>query len=393
MKMMLFYELKKMFNLKKIIICGTSMIALCAIIFFGRASSLNLFENLPDIKQKLNIFSGEITSENMKPILQRYEEIINDPNHYTEVDGERIFTPSAEIRTEMDKFEYILFLHNSINSWPQRMIDRLQENLTDPGITPAQELLIKQNIEMLSKKGNLIVGYNLFYDYYNSFLKNFAPFLLGFLMLFFLAPVFSNEYATKMDGLILSSKHGKKGVIIAKFFAAFIGINAFFILVFGTYILIAGIAVGFSGGQTSFTTTLHDAFQYVNSPYNFTMFQFLLFSLAVSWGACIGFGVFILFISSKIRNTMTVSAISLPVFILPLFFYAVDNSRDEFTGIINFSYGRIMQVAPLIDRFNGFVLLGNVIMLKDVLLILLSVTTGMLAFFTYRSWKKREVAN
>ena len=392
MKMMLFYELKKMFSFKKTLICAISVILLCVIIFLGIASSHNLFEHLPEIKQKLNASAGEMTSEHIKPILQRYEEIINDSDNYTEVDGEQTFTPSAEIRAEMDSFESALHM-NTINDFPQRLIKNLQEELAKPNISHNKALLIKRNIEMLSKKGNLIIGYNLFYDYYNSFVKNFAPFLLGFLILFFIAPIFSNEYTTKMDGLILSSKRGKRGVIIAKFTTALIGTTALFALVIGTYILVCGLVFGFSGGETSLTTMYYDVFQYLESPYNLTMFQFLMLSLGLSWTACIGFGVFTLFISSKIRNTMTVSAISLIVFYLPLFFYAVNNGREGLTGIINFTYGRIMQVAPLIDRFDGFVFFGNVIMLKEVLLFLLTVITAVLGFFAYCSFKRRQVTN
>ena len=392
MKMMLFYELKKMFSFKKTLICVLSVIALSIIIFLGTASSHNLFQTLPEIKQKLNASAGEMTSEHIKPILQRYEEIINDPNNYTEIDGEQTFTPSDEIKAEMNSFESILHT-NTVNDWPQRMIKNLQEELAEPNISHDEELLIKRNIEMFSKKGNLIIGYNLFYDYYNSFVKNFAPYLLGFLILFFIAPIFSNEYTTKMDGLILSSKRGKRGVIIAKFTAALIGITTLFTFVIGLYILICGTVFGFSGGETSLTTMYYDIFQYLDSPYNLTMFQFLLLSLGTSWAACIGFGVFTLFISSKIRNTMTVSAISLIVFYLPLFFYSVTNGREGLTGIINFTYGRIMQVAPLIDRFNGYVLFGNVIMLKEVLLFLLTVITAVLGFFAYRSFKMRQVTN
>ena len=390
MKTMIFYELKKMFSFRKTLVCAAAAAAVCAIVFFGLASSNSLFENLSDIKQELNA-AGEI-NERAENVRKRYEEIISDPNNYIEEDGEMIFAPSAEIIKEMENFEEILY-KDTISNYPQRIIWNLQEDLKGSDISGNEELLIKQNIEMVSRRGSMIAGYNLFYDYYNSFVKYYAPLLLGFLILFFTAPVFSNEYTVKTDGLILSSKRGKRGVIIAKFAAALIGVTLMYILVMGVYILISGSVLGFSGGQTSLTATYYDVYQYIETPYNYTMFQFLMLSLASAWAACIGFGIFTLFISSVIRNTLAVSAVSSAVFYLPLFYCSAAGRRESLTGVINFSYGRIMQTAPLIDFFDGFVLFGNVIMIKEAALFMLAAVSLILGFSAYRSFRHRQAAN
>ena len=392
MKMLIYYELKKMFSFRKTLICTVTAAAACAAIFFGLASSNRLSENLSDIKQELSASAGKMTDERMENAAKRYEEIINDPNNYKEENGEQIFDPPAEIRAEMNSFESILH-KNTINKYPERIIWNLQEEAAGSDVSAGRKILIKQNIEMVSRKGSLVYGYNLFYDYYNSFVKGYAPGLLGFFILFFTAPVFSNEYAVRMDGLILSSRHGKRGIIIAKFAAVLIGITAVFALVTGIYILTAGAVLGFSGGETSLTAMYYDVHQYIESPYNFTMSQFLLLSLGVSWAACIGFGVFIMFVSSKLRNPLAVSAAGFIVFYLPLIFCAAAAKRENLTGVINFAYGRIMQTAPLIDIFDGFVIFGKVIMVKDAALFLLASVTVLLALLTYRSFRRQQAAN
>jgi ABC-type transport system involved in multi-copper enzyme maturation permease subunit len=393
MKMMLFYELKKIFSLKKTLTCIIAVILLCSAIFWSIALDYNVFETLPETKKFLDGFVGEMsTAKENSAAWLRNEEIRNDPDNFKEISGKRVFSPSSEIIEELNEIENVLHMY-IVNEWPQRIIEGLREELAAPNITDNKELLLKREIDMWSEKSNMVVGDNVFYTFYNSFIKYYASFLLGFLILFFIAPVFSSEYSTRMDSLILSSKHGKRGVIIAKFIASLISVVALFAFLVGTFCLMCGAFFGFSGGETSLRAMAYDIFQYLNSPYDFTMLQFLLLSLGISLFACIGFGVFTLFISSKVRNSLTVLAIGVVLFHVPLFYYTVMNPHGSITGTANFAYGQIMRVAPLIDHFDGFVLFGNVVMLKEVLLFLLAVVTVAFGYFAYRSFKRHQPAN
>jgi ABC-type transport system involved in multi-copper enzyme maturation permease subunit len=395
MKSIFLFELKKIFGLKKTVVCAGIVVLLLCGTFFGRAIANRLFENLPDIKDMLTYASGEVTSDRFAEDERRFQELVNNPDSFpaggesTNSEYEGIFDGGSTHQEELEILESVLFIKN-INESPQIQISDLERELFYPATSQERALLIQKNIDMLSQKGNLVIGYNLFYDYYNNFLMNLFPYIIGFLIIFFVAPVFAGEYSTKMDSLILSSKRGKRGVIAAKFFSSILAVTLIYIFVMGFYILLCGSILGFSGGESSFVTMYYDIFQYIVSPYSFTMLQFLLTSLAISCAACIGFTIFALLVSAKSRNILAVSAVCLIVFHAPLLMTTFNAS---FPPIVNVIYGRMAQAISILDSFNGFVVLGNVIMLKEISFLFMAVTSVLFGLWAWRSFKRRQAVN
>ena len=390
MKTILFYELSKMLGIKKALICVSVVITLCIIIFFSRAIiNYNLFSYLTEVKMILTQTAGTLTPEQYSDAEERYNEIINNNENYIETDGIRKM--KSDMQYEVEVLERIRYQNKLIEI--SRDSSALQNQLNNADITRNRQILVQHYLDMFSSKKDLVFGYNLFYDFYDSFMRNFAPFILGFLIIFTISPLFSTEYSTKMDSLILSSKHGKRKVILSKFIAAWIGTTVIFVLVMGTYICLCGLVFGFSGGKTSLALMYYNTFQYMWSPYDLTMSQFFLISLLISYFACIGLAAFVLFISSKSRNSLIVYTWGLGIYFIPLFFYAVDNGREYFGGIIDFSYSRIMQVTPLFDKFQGYIIFGHVVMIKEILLVLLTFATIIFSILAFHSFKHRQAVN
>jgi ABC-type transport system involved in multi-copper enzyme maturation permease subunit len=390
MRSLVFFELKKIFGVRKVSVCAVIVLVLLGVSFFGRAAANDLFEELPGIRQTLDAH-GELRSEQFAEAERRYEEILNDPNSYDDSGGERVMRP--EVATEFAALEPILFLRN-MNAMSQREIAGLERELASPETSPDRALLIQKHIDMLSEKGSLVRGYNLFYDYYNGFLTGLYPYLIGFLILLLIAPVFTGEYSSRMDGLTLSSKRGKRGLIGAKLLAAAVSVTAIYAFVMGLYILLCGAILGFSGGETSLATMYSDAFQYLSSPYDLTMFQFLVVSLGISYLACLGFAAFTLFVSSRSANVLTVFAVCAVVFYVPLLASVLGGSFGVgFSPIASILYGPLVKVTPLLEKFNGFVVLGNVITLRDLSLTVLLVTSALFGFLTWYSFRRCQVVN
>lgn len=241
---------------------------------------------------------------------------------------------------------------------------------------------------MLNEKGPIYGGYNTFYDLYEVFKKNLAPLLLGFLIIFLTAPIFSTEYSMRMDGLILSSRHGKRKVIFAKFLATCITVTAVFILTTGCYALLSGALVGFEGGNTSIR-----ALHLVGWPYDFTALQYWLISLGIAYLACIGLTALMLVLSSVSRSSTVVAAIGLVIFYVPLFIGFVSDGNSKQSGFLNLTYSRIMQVTPLFDRFTGYVVFDHVIMLKEIALTFMILITAIFGVLAFYSFKRRQVKN
>lgn len=387
MKDLITYELKKIFERKKTIVFSIVTIIICVGIFLGRAYSMNTFNNLDKIKKSSYILVGEITPENIEPIEKLYDEFMNNPENFIEVGPGEEKQMKPDVRAEFDLLEHCLSMNN-FDALQKADINELESILKQSNLKPNEKISLEKNIEMLREKGNLNIGYNLFYDF-SEYFTTMSPSILGFLIIFFLSPVFSNEYATNMDALILSSKNGKKKIIISKMIASLIAVTCIFIIVIGTYNLANAFVFGIDGGATSFTALLYDPFIYMNSPYNFTMLQYFLVSLLTSYLGCLGLGVFTLFISSKITNQLLATMINMAIFFIPLIMVGFLG----YDSIFKFTYVGIMQARSLFYSFSTFSILGHIVMTKDIVIFLLVVSTSILGYLSFNSFRKHQVSN
>ncbi|MGL5694491.1 MAG: ABC transporter permease, partial [Peptostreptococcaceae bacterium] len=307
------FELKKICDIKNIIIISIMSMVLSASIFFARAYSMNTFNRLDNIKQSCEVLVGEITEEKVNPIQALHEEIVKNKKNYIVVNDE--VEMKADVRKKFNLLENALAFNN-LNELQKDKIKELEKELSNT-LDSSERLLIQKNIDMLKEKGNMIIGYNLFYDFTNFFVSNLAPIILGFLIILSLAPVFSREYGTNMDALILSSKKGKKDVIFAKFIASFMMVTFIFVIVLGSYYLVSALVLGINGGETSLTSMIYNPFIYIDSPYNFNMREYLIISTLVSYIGCLCLGGLTILVSSKVKNQLLVVMIVMSIFYVP----------------------------------------------------------------------------
>lgn len=388
MKTIISFELKKIFGNRKSIVC-IILLLLSSIGFFALdCYDHQTLSRLEYIKETTTYYTGQIEPERIAPIVQARSEIVDNPANWQISGDSKILNP--ELRQELDLLEYTLSM-NQLNDYRHEYIRQLQAELSST-TSNDERLLLEKEIALFQENPDLSVGYNLFFDYYVRFLNNFAIIILGFLIILLLTPLFNMEYSTHMDGLILSSKKGKRALIYGKLCTALITITIVHVLVIGLYSLLCGAFWGFDGGGTSLSAMFYDPFQYILSPYGLTMGQFYLISVAISFCACIGIGAFTILLSSKIRNPVLCMSIVLTAFFVPVLIYALSGT-NEIQNIINYSYGRIMQVAPLFCRYRGMVVFGKAVSEKDLALVLLGVTTAIFTWLSFRTFKKHEVEN
>ena len=384
MKTMLFYELKKILTMPKAAVTGAAILIFCCVTVFVNCGYYIGRDHAAEVME-YSAAAGELTEE--KAVLYRQkaqeeeEKMRENPDNW--IDGHFFPKDSGQYHVY-----YKVVALADIADQEKNMIAELETTLSDPEMTENEKILIRKNIEMLNEKGPIYGGYNKFYDLYEVFKKNLAPLLLGFLIIFLTAPIFSTEYSMRMDGLILSSKHGKRKVILAKLLAACITVTTVFILTIGCYALLSGAILGFEGGNTSIR-----ALHLLGWPYDFTALQYWMISLGIAYLACIGVTTLMLFLSSVSRSSTVAAAIGLAAFYVPLFIGFVNDSNSKQTVFLNLAYSRIIQVTPLFERFTGYVIFDHVIMLKEIALtfsILLTAIFGVLAFYFF---KRRQVKN
>lgn len=346
---------------------------------------MNTFNRLDDIKQSCEVLVGEITKEKVKPIKLLHEQIVENKDNYVVINDE--IEMKAKVKKEFDLLENALAFNN-LNELQKSNIKELETSLSSI-LDSNEKLLIQKNIEMLKEKGNIIIGYNLFYDFTNFFVSNVAPIILGFFIILSLAPIFSKEYETNMDALILSSKKGKKDVVFAKFIASFIVVTCIFVIVMGSYYLVSALALGVYGGDTSLTSMIYNPFIYIDSPYKLNMKEYLVISTLMSYIGCLCLGALTILISSRVKNQIMVVMIVMSIFYMPLLLMNILGNE----GIMNFTYLSFMQVEPLFDKFSAIVLLNNVVMIKDIILALFIVLSSIMIIVSFNIFRKHQVSN
>ena len=154
-----------------------------------------------------------------------------------------------------------------------------------------------------------------------------------------LAPVFSFEYQSGADAVVLATKHGRTRLVAAKVLAALVYATAYFA---ACTAIVVGVSLAFYGAD-GFGISIQSIA--LSSPYPLTAGQAALLSIGLMYAACLGFACLTLALSSRIRST-------LPVFV-------ADVVLVLFTGLIP-SAGvgaleRALALFPL--NFSNFTML------------------------------------
>ena len=115
-----------------------------------------------------------------------------------------------------------------------------------------------------------------------------------------LAPVFSFEYQSGADAVVLSTRNGRSRLVAAKVLASLAYATVYFMLAAG---IICAFSLVFHGAD-GFDVSVQSSS--LLSPYPLTMGQAALISVGLMLVACLGFACLTLLISSRTRSTLSV---------------------------------------------------------------------------------------
>ena len=334
MKEMIFFELKKLVNLRKIMVLGSVLLLLC-IGSFGIILAMGDWKGAAEM---LTRYSGSVE---------------NNP----QIEEDR---KSNDARLA----EYA--------SWLVRCDEVRKTNLAEMGF----------------EAETLVVGDTIFYGFMEEFIANYVPFILGFVIALLIAPVFALEYGNRTVGFLLSAKNGKRKLIFAKFISAMMVVLAVYSFVIGVFAIISLCVFGPGDGNASFIFTADYVYNYFSSPFNFTVWQYMLVMLFVSLLGCIGFGIFTLFVSAKCKSPLVASMISLMVVYVPLLaFKSLGQNEGIVPNILRLFHGAVMGVRTLFSDYFP-VQVGTVTFtmpaISITLLCISSLIWGISAFCGFR---------
>ncbi len=197
-----------------------------------------------------------------------------------------------------------------------------------------------------------------------------------------LASVFAGEYQNGTDKILLTTKYGKSKGVTAKIIASYI----FATLVFTIYLIFAigtiFLMFGTDGGN------LPIQLSNILSPYALTFFQSLLYNIVISYTVLFGMVGLTLFLSSKLKNPMTVLVIDIAIIMLPVFL-----SIKSAFGILN----KILFLMPYNAIYSNFsqmvsYKLGNIVIDLPMMTIITYIFMMVIALIcAKKTYSKHQV--
>ena len=227
-------------------------------------------------------------------------------------------------------------------------------------------------------------GWQEIIDFFNTL----GLIFMGGLILLSLSPVFSEEYSTNMDSLILSSKHGKRKLVTAKLIASTITVLSFIVFFAAVNVATNGFILGLGGSSSR----LQELVKYFASPFNLTLGDYFLVQLIVHILGSAAFGLFVLLISVFSRSPLIPFFIGGSVYGIPIFLNSVLRLEGAWVrALVEFSYTQSIKVEDLFLNFRAFNVFGFPVLYIYVLgAFILSISIAVLIGI-YQGFRSRQV--
>jgi hypothetical protein len=207
--------------------------------------------------------------------------------------------------------------------------------------------------------------------------------MAAFVMAICIAPIFSGEYASGADQLILASKHGKNMLIVAKLFTGFTIASAICLALTATNYILTILTFGSDGLNSQLQL------YYPMSPYPLTMGQTaMLFSVCVFF-ACLMTAAITMLLSAKFKSAYGVIILISLILIVPMFIN-VSYDRIWLYNILHLLPSDMMEFGSVTSPIQYE--LSGVIVKPYILLPLFAAAVSILITpFAYRSFKTHQI--
>lgn len=205
-----------------------------------------------------------------------------------------------------------------------------------------------------------------------------------------ISPIFSEEYSTGVDALILSSKKGKKQIVRAKLLATLV-----FIIGIATIAGILHTMLGISIlGNGNWNNPIQINGSYSDVGYALSMLSYFAIQFLTNLAADIALGSFILVLSAKTKNLL------IPAF-TGIVSVLIINGIEAFKGILpqwiknvlDFYYIRYIYSDHLYENLKTFNILGHPILYPYLAFLVMLIGSISCVLMTKRLFIKHSVSN
>ncbi|MEO3946458.1 hypothetical protein [Gorillibacterium sp. CAU 1737] len=413
------------FELRKLIRRKTALIGLLGLLLVGFLSILvpAFMEESYDSNGEVKGFaaisldkhyaqahSGELTPALLKEVITRYQEIRNNPAYIGVFDGDagkKSLTNEGFYATYPDDFvmDFIRSGYSPATGYDYYIIDQLAPSDAEH-FYERRDARVESYLTMDYTYGNYSEKDKAFFkamnaristpmklEYtngWNAILQGSGSYFLvaAFVLSVCAAPVFSSEYQTGADSIVLSTRHGRGKVIHAKLRASLLFSSGMFLL---GWFASLGLALAIYGpsGWDSPLQTLDTRLLF--SPFPVSVLGAFLLATLIGLLACLLVVSFTLLLSSRLRSPFPVIVWSILLLISPLFVSYSKQSR-LFNHILDLMPGKQTEVFETFRNYEVYHLFGWNLYQPYAMGVASLLVAILLLPFAYRGFRKHEVA-
>jgi len=391
---LIIFEMKKLFLNKKTLIITMIFIMLPFLInILEEHNKINKYGNAKELYDYCLPFEGSINPEIAAKSKIKTEQYFSNLN-------------SAEYKKATSDTEMYFYIdYNNAASANQRFI---AGNKTEDEKNPYSLEKTKRLVERLRSEGKedsyeykkqvkhfqFLTNINEPSYYYVEGWEGLLGFLssgnfvfLSIIFLLVVSPIFSREYASGFDSIILSTKNGRKAVVSAKLVSAVVyavsTVMIFNLAQLLSYTLVYGIY--------GFDKPLNSIYMYNLTFLDISIIRYYILQLLIQIIGAIVAVLAICFISSKNKSPLTAFFISFLILYYPGILGMFKGSVKWIRLIVDISIDSVLRANGMFVRYNTLNVLGFPV-LAVYIIIPVIVLAGIVAIvFTYNGFINRDV--
>jgi hypothetical protein len=381
------HELYKLFGRKIIWLCLLFFIILIGFSSLGQAAQFT--HSYGDLRQYYSSMYKGREGKVDAALLKKWDDWAKQNSAAYErkyLEGKSTVSDNRQLNFYMD-----ISLPRSLLAERAQQITKLQKQMKAPdasldknSYTARSDTLQLDMLKQLKAPGlyfTMPLGNSLIFPSGFGFCVMFVLILLG------VSPVFTDEYTSNMDSLILSAKKGRKKVVTAK-----LASTALYCCFIGTIVPLANFCYqAASLGIEGWNAPLQQIFP--GSPYALTFGEFLLIETLIGLIACVFFGMLVLFVSSLSKNVLipffVCGCLVVLTTLIKIIFSAV--SPKALLLFADFSYSELLRACGLFETFKVFNLFGFPVPYLNLILPVYALVTAIVVYLIYRLFPKHQV--
>ena len=418
MKKLIRFEFMKVFK-KKSFLCAVVLMMVMLVIMpcltisennwiNEDGSEITGMEAIRAKKDALKDSSCDLTAERLQSVIVNYQSAYADPANFNQADGtagswinnaayakyiqsdselkyliDAAFTPEGEsydyyAMGSMDPADAVHFYENRMGKVEEYLnMDYSYGNYSEAD----KEYFIARNEKVTTP---FHYEYNTGWNKLLS-ISYVALMVIALVVCITLAPIFSSEYQTGADAILLSTRYGRSKLITAKIVSSFlltgvIYVSGIFILTIVTFLIYG------SGGAACSLQVLNFL-----APTDVNLLQAYLYMLLAGYFMCLFMQGITLLLSAKMPSPFPVIICTMVFFFVPSFLSYSRSSRT-YNNILNLMPAKMAAAYAALTKYEVFHIFGLKIS-YPVMLILVALLVSIITLpLAYRAFHKHQVA-